>query len=369
MEVFLDNCATTPLSSAAKQAIIDNLDEFGNPSSAYTLGRRARIKIEESREKIASIINADPGEIYFTSGATESNNWVLSQSWYDYQYLSNIEHPSIYNLGATYRHINVDKDGIIRDASRRPYSNLYNFQTSIMMVNNELGTINPIKELCETVHKNGGKFHCDLTQAIPHMRVDINDLAVDTASFSAHKFNGPKGVGVLFEKQGYGIDPLILGGKQEFDKRAGTENVLGIIAMAVALEDTVLHMDETNEKIAYLSALLEENILNITGVYDNVLAPKSSRIPGVFNLRIDRCNGSDLVALASEYGIYISAGSACHSGDPKPSHTLKAIGLTDEQALSSVRISLGRFNGEQDVKYFGEMFPKIIAQLRFLGGH
>lgn len=368
MEVFLDNCATTPLSPTVKQAIIDNLDEFGNPSSVHSIGRRARIKVEAAREKIANIINSDPGEVLFTSGATESNNWALSQSWYDYQYLSNIEHPSIYNLRSELDHIKVDKDGIVRDASRRPYSNLYDFLTSIMMVNNELGTINPIKELCETVHKNGGKFHCDLTQAVPHMRVDINDLAVDTASFSAHKFNGPKGVGVLFEKQGYGIDPLILGGKQEFDKRAGTENVLGIIAMAVALEDTVLHMDETNEKIAYLSALLEENILNITGVYDNVLAPKSNRIPGVFNLRIDGCKGADLVALASEYGAYISAGSACHSGDHKPSYVLKAIGLTDEQALSSVRISLGRFNREQDVRYFCEKFPKIIQQLRFMGG-
>ena len=366
MIIFLDNCATTPLSPVAKQAIIDNLDEFGNPSSVHELGRRARIKIEEAREKIAELINADPGEILFTSGATESNNWAFSKSWYEYLYLSNIEHPSIYNLGETYRHIDVDKDGIVRDASRRPYSNLYDFLTSIMMVNNELGTINPIKELCETVHKNGGKFHCDMTQAIPHMKIDIKDLKVDTASFSAHKFNGQKGVGVLFEKQGYGIDPMILGGAQEFDKRAGTENVLGIIAMAVALEDTIIHMDETNEKIAYLSALLEENILNITGVYDNVLAPKSSRIPGIFNLRIDGCKGSDLVALASEYGICISAGSACHSGNPKPSYVLKAIGLTDDQALSSVRISLGRFNGEQDVKYFCEMFPKIIKQLRFI---
>lgn len=366
--VYLDNCATTPLSPATKQAIIDNLDEFGNPSSVYELGRRARIKIEEARENIAGIINADPGEVLFTSGATESNNWALSQSWHDYQFISNIEHPSIYNLGNVHDYINVDKDGIVRDASQWLYDGWLDCLTSVMMVNNELGTINPIKELCKTVHTNGGKFHCDLTQAVPHMRVDIKDLAVDTASFSAHKFNGPKGVGVLFERQGYGIDPLILGGAQEFYKRAGTENVLGIIAMAVALEDTVIHMDETNEKIAYLSALLEENILNITGVYDNVLAPKSSRIPGVFNLRIDGCKGADIVALASEYGICISAGSACHSGDAKPSHILKAIGLTDEQALSSVRISLGRFNREQDIKYFCQMFPKIIEQLRFIGG-
>jgi cysteine desulfurase len=363
--VYFDNCATTPLSPAAKQAIIDNLDEFGNPSSAHELGRRARIKIEEARENIAGIINVDPGEVLFTSGATESNNWVCGLLLNEVNYISNIEHPSLYNFSAIHKHIKVDKDGIVKDSSRRPYSDVNTFLTSIMMVNNELGTINPIKELCETVHKNGGKFHCDMTQAIPHMRVDVRDLAIDTASFSAHKFNGPKGVGVLFEKQGYGIDPLILGGAQEFDKRAGTENVLGIIAMAVALEDTILHMDETNEKIAYLSALLEENILNITGVYDNVLAPKSSRMPGIFNLRIDGCKGSDLVALASEYGICISAGSACHSGNPKPSYVLKAIGLTDGQALSSVRISLGRFNSEQDVKYFCQIFPKIIAQLRF----
>lgn len=366
MEVFLDNAATTPLSPVVKQAIIDNLDEFGNPSSVHLIGRRARIKVEEARENIASIINADPGEVLFTSGATESNNWVIHQDWYDYKFISNIEHPSIFNLLCTWDNIQADKDGIVRDASRRPYSNQFDFLTSIMMVNNELGTINPIKELCEAVHKNCGKFHCDMTQAIPHMKVDIKDLAVDTASFSAHKFNGPKGVGVLFERQGYGIDPLILGGKQEFEKRAGTENVLGIIAMALAFEDTVLHMDETNEKITYLSTLLEENILNITGVYDNVLAPKSSRIPGVFNLRIDGCKGADIVALASEYGICISSGSACHSGDHRPSHVLKAIGLTDEQALSSIRISLGRFNTEQDIDYFCKIFPNIVKQLRFV---
>lgn len=366
MEVFLDNCATTPLSPAAKQAIIDNLDEFGNPSSIHELGRRARIKIEEARAKIAEIINADPGEVLFTSGATESNNWVHNKSIHEYQFISNIEHPSIYNLDGSSYTITVDKDGVVRNAPPRLHYPWLDFLTSIMMVNNELGTINPIKELCETVHKNGGKFHCDLTQAVPHMRVDIKDFAVDTASFSAHKFNGPKGVGVLFERQGYGIDPFILGGRQEFSKRAGTENVLGIIAMAVALEDTILHMDETNEKIAYLSTLLEENIFNITGVHDNVLAPKSSRIPGVFNLRIDGCKGEDIVALTSEYGICISSGSACHSGDPKPSHVLKAIGLTDEEALSSVRISIGRFNTEQDIKYFCDKFPKIIQLLRFV---
>lgn len=366
MTVFLDNCATTPLSPAAKQAIIDNLDEFGNPSSVNSIGRRARIKVEGAREKIAEIINADPGEIYFTSGATESNNWAHNQSWHDYRFISNIEHPSIYKLENVHDKIKVDKDGIVRDSSPRLHYDWLDFLTSIMMVNNELGTINPIKELCETVHKNGGKFHCDMTQAIPHMRIDIKDLAIDTASFSAHKFNGPKGVGVLFERQGYGIKPLILGGKQEWGRRAGTENVLGVIAMAVALEDTVLHMDETNEKIAYLSTLLEENIFNITGVHDNVLAPKSSRIPGVFNLRIDGCKGADVVALASEYGICMSAGSACSSYNSQPSHVLKAVGLTDEQALSSIRISLGRFNGEQDIKYFCEKFPKIIQQLRFL---
>ena len=294
--IYLDNCATTPLSPATKQAIIDNLDEFGNPSSVYKLGRQTRVKIEEAREKIASIINADPGEIYFTSGATESNNWALSQSSYDYQFISNIEHPSIYHLEDVQDTIKVDKDGIVRDASHRPHDSWFNFSTSIMMVNNELGTINPIKELCEIVHKNSGVFHCDLTQAIPHMRVDVKNLAVDTASFSAHKFNGPKGVGVLFEKQEHCINPLFFGGRQEWGQRAGTENVLGIIAMAVALEDTVIHMDETNEKITYLSTLLEENVLNITGVHDNVLATKSSRIPGVFNLRIDGCKGSDLVA-------------------------------------------------------------------------
>lgn len=360
--VYLDNCATTPLSPAAKQAIIDNLDEFGNPSSVYELGRRARVLIEDAREKIAKCINAELDEIYFTSGGSESNTWALNQ----YNSVASLfEHHSI-NADV---YLPVHNNGIIIP---KLYSGVDHWTIdliSCMYVNNELGTIQPIKELAEIVHDKKMWFHTDAVQALPHIPINVKDINCDMLSASGHKFGAPKGIGFLYVKRdGPDLDSLIYGGKQEQGLRGGTENVLGIIAMATALEDTVLHMDETNEKIAYLSTLLEENVLNIPGVYDNVLATKNSRIPGVFNLRIDGCNGSDIVALASEYGICISSGSACHSGDPKPSHVLKAIGLTDEQALSSVRISLGRFNGEQDVKYFCEKFPKIIKQLRFIGG-
>lgn len=362
MNVFLDYCSTTPLCQSAKNAILNNLDNFANPSNVYEIGLQMKRQIEEARANIAKLINAEPDEIYFTSGASEANSWAL-----DYMYAcdtisSNIEHSSIMKNSYVRPVIKVRNDGLV-DINTFDDRYLYNVLVSVIHTNNELGVINPIKHIAEIVHKNGGIFHSDLTQSISHMRIDVKEFGLDAASFSGHKFFAPKGIGVLYVRRGVEIDPLIYG-SQNNNHRGGTENTLGILAMSAALSETVENIDECNEKTAKLAAKLKEAILSISNVYSNVLASKSMCIPGVLNIRIDGISGEKLVAACSEYGIYISNGSACNSGLPTPSHVLTAIGLTHEQALSSVRISLSKFTTEKEIEYACKVMPKIIKMLK-----
>lgn len=362
MKAYLDNASTTPICEAAKKVILENLDEFYNPNSSYEAARNVKVKVEKAREKIAELIGAEPDEIYFTSGASESNSWARKNNAI---LGSTIEHHSMapHFLYTVDEHGIVDFDDLNKQVDRFTNWNLVSAITCIY-VNNEIGAIQPIEEIANIAHKNKLLYHIDATQALPHMKINVRELGCDMMSGSGHKFNSLKGCGFLYIKNGVHMKPLIYGGSQEKHLRGGTTNVLGILAMAAALEDTVTHMDENNAKVSCLSKKLKDNLLAVKGVTLNAIDSKTPHVESILNLRIDGVKSSDLVTMCDLYGIEISSGSACNEGTAEPSHVLKAIGLTAEQALSSIRISMSHLNTEEEIDYVSKMLPKIISRLR-----
>ena len=359
--VYLDYAATSPICEVAKKTIIEHLNYFGNPSSAHDFGRRSRLLIEDARERIAKCINADPSEIYFTSGGSEANTLALYNRRHSAS--SKFEHHSVV---ADWPKISVTKDGFIKT---HKLNNLLSeswdipFTTmSCMMVNNEIGTIQPIKELSTIAHRYGILLHTDAVQAIPYMHIDVKELGCDMLSASGHKFGAPKGIGFLYANSRSRIKPMINGGKQENGIRPGTENILGVLSMAAALEDAVEHMDERNEYIKYLRDNLLDKLLKIDGSHLN--GSLENRVPGNINIRFDGVSGARLVALCSLYGVYISAGSACNEGISEPSHVLKAIGLSDEEALNSVRITIGHQNTEEEIDMAADIITSLVKRIR-----
>ena len=359
--IYLDNAATTPLCEAAKKSIIEHLDDFGNPSSAHELGRQARVLIEDARERIAKCINANPSHIYFTSGGSEANTWAM---YYRCVLASSIEHHSIIPR-RFYNGVNANGIVDMRGLGRAimSYYAEYGYPMdmfSCMTVNNELGTIQDIKTMARIAHNNGLLFHTDAVQALPYMRIDVKDVECDMLSASGHKFGAPKGVGFLYTTRS--MESLIDGGKQESGIRGGTENVLGIVSMAAALEDVVEHMEERNAHIKYLRDKLLDKLLQIPGSTLN--GSLENRVPGNINIRFSGVSGAKLVTLCSLYGIYISSGSACNEGISEPSHVLKAIGLTDEEALSSIRITIGNTNTEQEIDTAANIITALVERIR-----
>lgn len=357
--IYLDNSATTPLCEAAKNAIIEHLDDYGNPSSSYEFARKSRRLIENARERIAKCINAEPDEIYFTSGGSEANSWVTSQ----YMTISTpMEHHS---LKAHYNNVIVDKDGIV-DPQRfscinHKLARLFEM-VSCMYVNNEIGTIQQIQDITKIAHSKNMLLHTDAVQAISYIPIDVQELNCDMLSASAHKFGGPKGVGFLYVKKGTELKPLINGGAQEFKVRGGTENILGIISMAAALEYTVEHMEEHNKHTKQLRDVMLERILKIEGAHLN--GSLNNRVVSNINIRFDGVLGSRLVSLCSLYDICISSGSACNEGSPEPSHVLKAIGLSDKDALNSVRITIGHQNTLEEINKAVEIITALVERIR-----
>lgn len=354
--IYLDHAATTPICEAAKEVIRKHLNDFGNPSSSHELGRQARVLIEDARERIAKCVNAEPDEIYFTSGGSEANTWALNQF---NAISSNIEHHSI-NTNCCFP---VKNDGVVNLNECWGIDLWLTDLVSCMYVNNELGTIQPIREIAQIAHNKYKWFHTDVVQAMSYLKIDVKDLDCDMLSASGHKFGALKGVGFLYvSKDGPDFNPLIYGGKQEQGIRGGTENVLGIIAMAAALEDTVEHMEERNTWIKHLRDKLLDKLLRIPDSHLN--GSLENRVPGNINIRFDGVSGSRLVTLCSLYGVYISSGSACNEGIAEPSHVLKAIGLTDEEALSSVRITIGHENTEEDIDTAADIIIKLVERIR-----
>lgn len=360
--IYLDHSATTPMCKAAKEAIVKHLDTFGNPSSSYEFGRESRVLIENAREIIAECINAEPDEIYFTSGGSEANTWALNNKKH---LSSSMEHHSI----SPYFRVSPEVDGVINTefVDRVLSNHAYKWGQPIdvlscMYVNNELGTIQPVKELAGVAHNNNALFHTDAVQAVGHIQVDVRDIGCDMLSASGHKFGAPKGIGFLYVKNGVKISPLVHGGKQEQGKRGGTENVLGIISMAAALNDSMQHMEERNQHIKNLRDKMLDQLLRIDGSHLNGSLEK--RAASNINIRFDGVPGARLVTLCDLYGVCISSGSACNEGAQEPSHVLQAIRLTDEEALSSVRITLGHENTEKEIDIATEAITKLIERIR-----
>jgi len=359
--IYLDNAATTPICEAAKQTILKHINDFGNPSSSHEFGRQARVLIEDARERIAKCINANPEYIFFTSGGSEANTLALNNRRYSAS--SKFEHHSVIS---DWPKISVTKDGFIKSHKlNNMLSEWWEIPFTVMScmyVNNELGTIQSAKELATIAHRYGILFHTDAVQAVPHIPINVKDIGCDMLSASGHKFGAPKGVGFLYANERSRVKPIINGGRQENSIRPGTENILGILAMAAALEDTVEYMDERNIHIKSLRDNLLERLLKIDGSHLN--GSIEERVPGNINIRFDGVSGAKLVTLCSLYGVYISAGSACNEGIPTPSHVLKAIGLSDEEALSSVRITLGHHNTEDEVNMAADIITALVKRIR-----
>ena len=361
MSIYLDWAATTPICDAAKNIMIEHINDFGNPSSSHELGRQARVLIEDARERIAKCIGANPEEIYFTSGGSEANTLALHNRWHSAS--SKFEHHSVVS---NWPKISITKDGFIKTHKlNNMLSESWDIPFDIMscmFVNNEIGTIQPVQELAVIAHRYGILFHTDAVQALPHLHIDIKDLGCDMLSASGHKFGAPKGVGFLYANPRSRVKSMINGGKQENGMRPGTENVLGIIAMAAALEDTVEHLDEHNKYIEFLRDKMLDKLLQIPGAVLN--GSLENRVPGNINIRFSGVSGSRLVTLCSLYGVYISAGSACNEGISEPSHVLKSIGLTDEEALNSIRITIGHENTIEEIETATNLITWLVERIR-----
>lgn len=378
--IYFDHAATTRLHPYVKNAMLPYLEElYGNASSHYDLGEKSRAAIEESREIIAASINARPEEIYFTSGGTESDNWAIKGMKNRYHFhpmhivTSSIEHHAILRSlkdrwnereDTLYTMVNPEPSGVIDPGKVADAFKLNTELCSIMMVNNELGTIQPIDEIGAMCEDNGITLHTDAVQAFGHMPIDVKRSHIKLLSASGHKIHGPKGIGFLFVsndvKKRY--VPLISGGQQEKGLRAGTENVACIVGLGKATEIAMDKMAANEEHERKIRDLILVQINQLDGVHVN--GKIESMDPRHLNIRIDGCRGEELQALFNEQKIYLSTGSACNSNSGQPSHVLKAIGLTDEEANSSIRISIGDNNTEEEAMYFIECLKQNISILR-----
>lgn len=366
MIVYADAAATTKLSKAAADVmqplLFDQL--YGNPSSSHFIGSVVRDGIESARKTIAECINAEPEEIYFTSGGSEADNWAMKMGYPYHRLVSSIEHHAILRCmeDKDDLFLPVSSSGIVTEIwSHSPYFSGIGF-VSVMLANNEIGTIQPIKEIAALCQSRNILFHTDAVQAVGHIPVDVKDLGVDMLSASAHKFHGPKGVGFLYVRKDVPMVPLIYGGHQERGFRAGTENVPGIMGMAAALRDAVDHMPVNTKHIVAMRDKLIGGLLQIPGCILNGHIER--RLPGIVNVCFDGVDGETLVALLSERGIMASSGSACMSGAREPSHVLMAIGRTEEQAKSALRLSIDETNTEEEIDYILKTIPDAVSYLR-----
>lgn len=367
--IYADNAATTRLSDAAYNAMLPYLrDEYGNPSSAHRMGHAARNAVEDARAIIAECIGAQPNEIIFTSGGTESNNLAVASGIGNGCALtSTIEHHSVLNASDRYLMrvaLHANASGIVDDIDTA--GNIEPCFVSVMLANNEVGTIQPIAEIGEMCECNNVRFHTDAVQAVGHIPIDVNALLVDYLSASGHKFHGPKGVGFLYVCTGAYVSPQMLGGGQESGARSGTENVPGIVGMAAALKESVDRMQEDTEYITKLRDKLIDGLLDIPGSWLN--GDPVQRLPGNVNVGFEGVEGNSLVLALSWRDICISAGSACTTGTLEPSHVLTAMGQPPEQANCAVRMTLSRYNTAEEIDTIIHATRREVARLREFGG-
>ena len=360
--IYADNAATTRLDTDAANLMFElQQNFFANPSSAYKFARPVKKILSDAREKIAACINAAPNEIYFTSGGSESDNFAIkgvalaNLSARPNLITSSIEHKAILNscaamknLGCTVTKLPVDKFGVVDVETLQKKIRRNTKIISVMLANNEIGTIQPVKNFAAVAHERGIIFHSDAVQAVGHIPLDVKNLGVDMLSASAHKFNGPKGVGFLYIRAGLNIFPYIDGGSQENGLRAGTENFPAVAAMALALEKNCAAMKE-NEKICNACANTLLKNLREAGT-DFLLNGSENRLPGSLSLSFKNCSGESLLHLLDLKNICVSTGSACNSRQIKISHVLKAIKIPKEYALGTLRITFGKYNTVADAE-------------------
>lgn len=377
MKVYADQSATTKLSSRALQAMMPCFtDIFGNPSSLHEEGREAEEIVERSRKEIAALIGAQAREIYFTSGGSEADNWAITQAALigakkgkKHLISTAFEHHAVLHTldrlrtqGFEVTLLPVHEDGIVRlqelEAAIREDTAL----VTIMFINNEVGTIQPIREIADICHKKGVLFHTDAVQAVGHLEIDVEALGIDMLSMAAHKFHGPKGIGALYVKKSIPIGNLIFGGAQERGRRAGTENVPAIAGMAEALKESLEDREEKNARVLELRERLADAVLQIPKSRLN--GDRQRRAAGNLNFCFEGIEGESLLLYLDLAGICASSGSACTSGSLDPSHVLLALGVPVEIAHGSLRISLDETNTREEVDYIIEKLPGIVERLR-----
>jgi len=375
--VYLDHTATTPVHPDVVTAMHQVLDvAFGNPSSLHTFGREAKQYLEDARIKVANLIGALPEEIIFTSGGTEADNLAILGIAYANQregnhiITSSIEHHAVLDTckvlsqnGFDVTFLPVDKDGLVNPDDVRKAVRKETILITIMHANNEIGTIEPIEEIARIARENGVIFHTDAVQTAGHIPVDVEQLGVDLLSLSAHKFYGPKGVGALYVRKGIHLVPILHGGSQERNRRAGTENIPGIVGLGKAAEIAARELGSQGVSIQKLRDRL------IKGIQERVPDVKLNghpvmRLPQNVHFSFARVDGGSLLMSLDLQGIAASAGSACSSGALHPSHVLLAIGLPIDLASASLRLTLGRASTEEDIDYCLEVLPEIVAKLR-----
>lgn len=375
--IYLDNNATTQTDEEVLKAMLPYfVENYGNPSSIYKIGRENRKAVEEARKKVATALNCEPDEIYFTSGGSEADNTAIRGIAYQYQKKGNhiitskIEHPAVLETckqlekeGFEVTYVGVKENGILDLEELKSDIKPTTILISVMFANNEIGTIQPIQEIGEIAQKHHIFFHTDAVQAVGSVSIDVKALHIDALSLSAHKFYGPKGIGALYMKKGIQFGKLINGGHQEKNKRAGTENVPGIVGLGKAIELAYENLEEHNKTIQalrdYYVAQVEEKI-----PYIHINGDRKKRLPGNSNISFRFIEGEGLLLNLDLKGICASSGSACTSGSLDPSHVLLAIGLPHEIAHGSLRISIGKYNTKEEIDYVVENLVEIVGRLR-----
>ena len=375
--IYLDNAGTTKVSEKVKQAMLPYFDEiYGNASSLHEMGQIAKEKLEEAREVVAKCIGAEAREIYFTSGGSESDNWAIESACKlgerrgkKHIITSAFEHHAVLHTlkekekqGFVITYLPVYDNGIVKVEDLKNAIDENTCLVTIMFANNEIGTIQPIKEIGEICRSKGVPFHTDAVQAVGHIPVDVNEQNIDMMSISGHKFHGPKGVGVLYCKKSIPLFNLINGGAQERNKRAGTENLAGIVGLSVALKDAVKEMKEVSEKETKLRDKLFLELSKIP--HSKINGDREKRLPNNFNMSFEGIEGESLLLLLNDKGICASSGSACTSGSLDPSHVLLAIGLVHEIAHGSLRLTLSKYTTEKEIDETIAVVPEIVEYLR-----
>ena len=370
--IYLDHGATTAVDERVLNKMIPYFNiSYGNPSSMYGIGRQNKMVIERARQDVAKVINCNPKEIYFTSCGSESDNLALKGIMYankekgKHIITSKVEHPAIINTCTTLKrqgfditYLNVNKEGFVKLDELRNAIRNDTVLISIMFANNEIGTIQNIMEISRIAKENNIIFHTDAVQAVGNIKIDVQKLGVDSLSMSAHKFYGPKGVGALYVKNDINIERIQDGGHQEKGMRSGTENVAGIVGLAEALKIAYKELDENNKKILenrnYFIEKIKEKFKE-TIINGNL----EHRLPGNINVTFKGKDSLEILLKLDEYGICASSGSACSTGEDKPSHVLTAIGLNPEEAFSTIRFSLGKENIKEDIDYVIKVLKSI----------